>query len=131
MTVSKTIALVFGIVYLLIGLLGFLTVPTSGNLLGIFTVDTMHNLVHVVVGILGIAVAFLNYTYTRLYFQVFGIVFLLLTILGFVTAPNGGMVLGMAMNMPDHVLHLITAVLLLYFGFVYNEAEQPGRAGMA
>ena len=44
----KTAAILFGIVFLLIGILGFVPAitPSNGMLLGIFHVNTAHNLVH-------------------------------------------------------------------------------------
>src|SRR5438132_3618228 len=44
----KTAALLFGIVFLLIGILGFVpaVTPDNGMLLGIFHVNTAHNIVH-------------------------------------------------------------------------------------
>jgi len=44
----------------------------------------------------------------------FGIVYALVTILGFL---GGGIVLGMMMNMADNVLHLVITVFALYYGF--------------
>ena len=51
------ISLVFGVVYLAVGVLGFIpgitqpsTMPGQGLLLGIFAVNTVHNLAHLVLG---------------------------------------------------------------------------------
>ncbi len=115
----RTVALVFGVIYTIVGILGFILNPNGGNLLGIFAVDMMHNSVHLIVGLLGIALSFTNFA--RLYLQVFGVVFLLLAVIGFIMAPSGGDVLGMAMNTADHVLHLLTGVILGYFGFLYRQ----------
>ncbi len=54
---TQTIARVFGVVFLLVGLLGFVTTPFSlegGLLLGLFPVNVLHNLVHLVFGVWGL-----------------------------------------------------------------------------
>lgn len=44
----KTAAILFGVVFLFIGILGFVpaATPANGMLLGIFHVNTAHNIVH-------------------------------------------------------------------------------------
>jgi len=113
-------AWIFGIVVLLVGILGFVPGITSGGLLlGIFMVDGMHNVVHLLTGILAIAAAMGAGTYAKLYFKVFGVVYALVAVLGFVM---GGQVLGMMMNVPDHLLHVVIAAFALYVGFVMKDA---------
>ncbi|MDB5189043.1 MAG: hypothetical protein JWM92_641, partial [Candidatus Nomurabacteria bacterium] len=51
---------------------------------------------------------------SKTYFKVFGIVYGLIAIMGFI---GGGMVLGMMMNTADNLLHVIIAAYSLYFGF--------------
>lgn len=115
---ARTVALVFGVVYLLVGILGFLTANTSNSfLLGIFAVDTLHNTVHLLLGILGIGAAYTGMS--RLYCQVVGVVLLLLGILGFVATDAQGYLLGILhLNLADHLLHLVTGAILAYFGFM-------------
>ena len=49
----RTLAKVFGVVFVLVGILGFVPGITSGgHLLGIFEVDTTHNIIHLISGIL-------------------------------------------------------------------------------
>lgn len=50
---TQTIARVLGVVFLLVGLLDFVTTPFSmegGLLLGLFPVNVLHNLVHLIFG---------------------------------------------------------------------------------
>ncbi len=105
----------FGWVLLIVGILGFIpgVVNSSGLLLGIFSVDAMHNLIHIVSGLLALASAG-SLSGSKLYFKIFGIVYGIVTILGFI---GGGMVLGMMMNMADNVLHLAITAFSLYYGF--------------
>jgi hypothetical protein len=114
---AKTFALVLGVVLLLVGVLGYVLNPTGGHLLGIFAVDGIHNAIHVVSGIAGIAAAMMGWA--RLYCQAFGLIYLLVGILGFVATDSNGMLLGlMHNNMADNLLHLTIGGASTFVGFV-------------
>lgn len=87
-SLNRLFALVIGIVFLLVGILGLLLDPTKGNLLGLFSVNIVHNLVHVLIGVLGIIAAFTGWS--RYYNRGLGIVYLLVGILGFIPALTPG-----------------------------------------
>lgn len=114
MNVQK-LAKVFGIVFLAIGILGFVPALTpDGHLLGLFEVDTMHNVIHILTGVLALLAAG-SVSKAGLFFKVFGVVYALVTVLGFVM---DGEVLGLIhTNMADNVLHLVVAAVALYAGF--------------
>lgn len=99
-----------GIVALILGLLGFVNDPV----LGVFETDAVHNIIHILAGIL--ALAFANKgAQTKTWALILGVVFALITILGFMA--GDGMILGfIANNGADNWLHLIMAVLLLIVG---------------
>lgn len=127
--IQRTVALVFGIVFLLVGLLGFVPALTpGGSLLGIFMVNGLHNIVHLLFGVLGIAAAFTGYS--RVYNKVGGAIYLVLAVIGFIAllgvsalAPNG-MLLGLVMiNMADNFLHLVLGLVLAYVGFAVNSSR--------
>ena len=93
---TRTAARVFGIVYLLVGILGFVpglampmampqTLGGTMSLLGLFPVNILHNLVHVLVGIAGLAVAG-SLANSRTYFRTLAVVYGLLTVLGLIPA---------------------------------------------
>src|SRR5829696_10411393 len=84
----RAVALVFGVSFLAVGVLGFVLNPTGGELLGIFAVNVLHNLVHLLFGIFGIAAAYVGRS--RFYLQGVGIIYLLLTVLGFVPGLYAG-----------------------------------------
>lgn len=115
-SLSKT-AMWFGVVLLVVGVLGFVPgITTSdGLLLGIFGVDTLHNLVHIITGALGIWAAKSGMDASRNFFKVFGVVYGLVTILGFVT--GNGLLWAIPTNMADNLLHVVIAALALYLGF--------------
>jgi hypothetical protein len=113
------IAIVFGIILIAVGVLGFVPAVTpNGLLLGIFEVDKMHNFVHLSTGIIAL-IAASKTSYAKLFFQVFGVVYAAITVAGFVRSGDLWM---MHVNMADNYLHLVIAVIALYFGFVVKAA---------
>src|ERR671910_387277 len=123
---AKTFALVLGVVTLLIGILGYVMNPSGGLLLGIFAVDPPHNLIHLVTGIAGLAAAFMGWA--RLFCQVFGVIYLLVGVLGFVATDSAGMLLGiMHNNMTDNLLHLVIGGAAAFVGFVADKAPVAVR----
>lgn len=121
----QKLAWVFGIVFLLVGLAGFVPALTQGGmLLGIFEVDPLHNVIHLLSGALAIG-AVLAGNYARLYFQAFGVVYAIVAVVGFM---QGDTVLGLiSTNMADHVLHLVIAAAALYVGFGMKEESMVGN----
>ncbi len=122
----RAVASVFGIAFLAVGVLGLVLNPTGGELLGIFAVNVVHNLVHVAFGVLGIAASFTKWS--RTYLQIVGAIYLLLGILGFVPGLYFGheMLLGLVhINLADNFLHLVLGGAAAYFGFA---PQHVGRA---
>lgn len=122
----QTLAWVFGVVLTLVGVLGFVPgVTADGMLLGIFAVDGLHSIVHIVSGLAALAAAWGMYS-ARMYFQVFGVVYGIVAVLGFVM---GGAIL-FETNMADNLLHLVIAAVALYAGFMMKESSATASAGM-
>jgi hypothetical protein len=105
----------FGIIFILLGVLGFVPgVTTDGYLLGIFHVDTVHNVIHLLSGIVALCCAG-SASAAKSYFKIFGVIYGLVTIIGFT---NGESILGIfSINAADNVLHLLISVVALYLGF--------------
>jgi hypothetical protein len=116
MSLVQKAATVFGVGFVVVGILGFIPLFTpNGHLLGIFEVNGVHNVIHLLSGIAAL-VASKTHRYSRLYFQVFGIVYGLVTVLGIFAGDND--LLGiMAHNVADIFLHAIITAAALYFGF--------------
>src|SRR3981189_2708900 len=115
----QMVALLFGAIYLAVGIIGFLpflggsVTLTNSKLLGLFNINLLHNLVHVVIGIAGLAAA-TSLPNSRSSCQVPGLCVLLLGVLGvFVANPLGLLYIGQL----DIPLHLVTGAVLAYFGF--------------
>jgi len=121
--IAKTYANILGAVLTLVGLLGFVSplAPTTsaaphGALLGIFAIDPLHNVIHLASGIVGLAAAnAAGGAYARLYAGVFGAVYALVTIVGFI---QGNTVLGLiSVNLADNILHAAIAIVSLAVAF--------------
>ncbi len=110
-TLVKPFTWILGVVLLLVGILGFV-LPSP--LLGLFEVDTMHNVVHILSGVVGLWAASTGYQYSRLFLMVFGLVYALVAVLGFM----GGSILGLfTVNTPDNYLHAAIAAACLVVAF--------------
>jgi hypothetical protein len=118
----KTAAILFGIVFLLVGVLGFVPGITTGQmLLGIFHVNAVHNLVHLLSGAVALLTGLTSTAAARTYFRVFGIVYALVAVLGFIV--GNGLLLGLiANNMADTWLHVVIALVALALGFMAQES---------
>lgn len=115
----KSWSLLFGIAFIIIGILGFIPAITPDNLLfGLFMVDTIHNVIHLVSGALALVVAY-NLNYATLYFRIFGVVYAVVAIAGFFTND----LLIIHVNLADNFLHLVIAALSLYLGFLRNRLK--------
>jgi hypothetical protein len=118
---NRIVATVFGAVYVLVGLLGFAVtggvafVATEGGLLlGIFEVNPLHNVAHLLIGGALLIAGLANARAAKVTNTVVGAAYLLLGIVGFFIADTGANIL--ALNTADHFLHLASALVLLGVG---------------
>lgn len=111
----KKLAIIWGVLFLAAGILGFVPAAvTDHKLLGLFHVDTMHNIIHILSGLIAFAASGAEKT-SRLYFVGFGWVYALVAVVGFI---QGDTVLGLFhVNSADNWLHVFFAVLLLGIGY--------------
>jgi hypothetical protein len=130
---NRLVAVVFGAVYVVVGLLGFVYTSgvdffaTSGGLiLGIFEVNPFHNIAHLLIGgallfagVKGIAPA--KATNTTI-----GAAYLLLGIVGLFLVGSGFNIL--ALNAADNVLHFASAILLLGVGLMADKRTRAVSA---
>ena len=135
-------ALVLGIIFLLIGILGFipgLTVmpethqhdlavegPGHGYLLGLFHVNVLHNLIHLLFGVWGI-IAYRTFDASRIYSRSVAVIYGVLTIMGLI--PGLNTVFGLVpIHGHDVWLHLMIAAAAAYFGFAAAPVTTPTLA---
>ena len=113
----KTAAILFGLVFLLVGILGFVPAITKDEmLLGIFHVNFAHNIVHLASGAVFLLCGMAGAGPSRMFFRVFGIVYALVAALGFYNGdqPIFGLI---SNNMPVVWLHVVLALVMLFLGF--------------
>lgn len=116
----KTAALLFGIVFILIGILGFVPGVTDNEmLLGIFHVNAAHNVVHLLSGAVALFAGMTSAGAARIYFRVFGVIYGLVAILGLMNMGQHTMLLGLISNNDaDTFLHIAIAAVSLLLGFM-------------
>lgn len=119
---AKKLAYVFGAVFVLVGLLGFVNNPLVGAN-GIFETDALHNLVHLLFGVVLLVVAMKAAAKSALYLKIIGVIYLVLAVLGFLMGE--GMLLGLVQtNTADHWLHLILGVVLVLGSFMAKDTSE-------
>lgn len=123
---NRLLATIFGAVYLLVGLLGFAVTGgigfianEGGLLLGIFMVNPLHNIAHLLIGAALLIAGLANARAAKTTNIVIGAAYLLLGIVGFFLSGPANV---LALNVPDHFLHLGSAAVLLGVGLGTDKA---------
>jgi len=119
----KSAAVLFGVVFLLVGILGFVPAVTKDQmLLGIFHVNAAHNCVHLLSGVVALFCGMTSLGASLWYFRIFGLVYGLVAVMGFFV--GDGMLLGLiSNNTADTWLHVGIAAVSLLLGFIPASAE--------
>ena len=110
------LALVIGVVYLLVGLLGFAVTGFDNftqhdhqeTLLG-FAVNPLHNIVHILIGALGIAL-WKTRAGARRFGWILAVVYGLTTIYGFIVGQPDNDANILNINGADNILHLLSTI---------------------
>ena len=114
---AKKLALVFGVVFILVGLLGMFVPNPLVGAGAIFDTNMAHDLVHLLFGIILLAVALKAPAKSGMWLTILGVVYLIIAVLGFLMAPGSGMLLGLVQtNDADHWLHIVLGVVLILAG---------------
>lgn len=116
----KTAAIIFGIFFIVAGIGGFVpALAPDGMLFGIFMIGPVHNTIHLASGAAALFCAFAGAGAARKYFQIFGVVYLLVALVGFYYGNNP--LMGMVEhNKADIGLHIAIAAVALFLGFAGN-----------
>jgi hypothetical protein len=118
----KRVAMLFGVVFIVVGVLGF-TVPggmqmgdaaNAPKLLGLFPVNLLHNLVHILFGVWGLAAA-RSFSGAVAYCKLGGMIYLALAVIGLVAPTTFGLI---PIGGNDVFLHTALGVLLVWVGFM-------------
>ena len=124
-SLNSTVAMAFGVVFTLVGLAGFLVSGTfagtdDNTLLG-FEVNHLHNIVHLLIGVVLLAASRKTAT-ARTANLVIGIAYLGLAVLGpFLTGTEANI---LALNSPDHVLHVLSGLVLTGVGALADKSSR-------
>jgi hypothetical protein len=119
---SKTASILFGLVFLAVGGLGFVENPIVGESHdAIFHADKIHNIVHLVSGALFLLVAMAAPASAGGFCKLFGIVYLALGVWGLVQYGTDGMgtLMGfLHVNGNDNFLHIGLGLVIFLAGFL-------------
>jgi 4-hydroxybenzoate polyprenyltransferase len=137
-TPLQTTALVVGVVFLLVGILGFIpgvtqdfdTITFAGHesdakLLGIFEVSILHNLVHALFGIAGIAMA-RAWSTARTYLIGGGAIYLVLWLYGLLIEEDSAANF-VPVNDADNWLHLVLGLGMIGVGVALSRDARSTR----
>ncbi len=134
---TRTAALVFAIAFAAVGIMGFMPSPPPvdappltvehghGMALGVFPVNTLHNIVHLLFAVLGLAAW--GGGRARGYFQLLAVSYALLAVLGLSATTNTTFGL-IPIWGADVYLHGAVAIGACYFGFVHGSLDLPSHS---
>lgn len=131
----KRVAMVIGILFLLVGILGLVSTggmsmaadPAPAMILGLFPVNLLHNILHLVFGVWGL-VAARSFAGAKMYAQTVGVIYLVLACLAFVSPTTFGLI---PIGGNDIWLHAVIGLVLAGAGFTAKEGmAAPAPAGM-
>lgn len=133
-TLLQTAALLVGGTFVLVGLLGFVPGITTGfdelsfasndsgaELLGIFQVSVLHNLVHLLFGVVGIVMA-KSAAGAKLFLVGGGAVYVVLFVYGLVINLDSAANF-VPVNEADNYLHLVLGVAMIALGSVLGKKD--------
>lgn len=123
----QKVSMLFGIVFILIGIAGFFftgmsmdaDMATAPRLLGVFPLNAVHNVVHLLFGTWGILAARTPRN-ARLYCQVSGGLYMVLAVLGFFLPTTFGFI---PIGGNDIALHAVIGLALTLIGFMTSDDE--------
>lgn len=142
-TLVQHVALLFGVVFLVVGVAGFIPGLTTGYdtmqfaghhseamLLGVFQVSILHNIVHLLYGIVGIVLS-RTPGMARHYLLWGGVLYLLLLVYGLIVDRQSAANF-VPLNTADNWLHLVLGVTMIALALLLPRTsrlhpERPGR----
>ena len=134
----RSATLVVGVVFLLVGVLGFVPGITNhfgdmtfaghnsdAKLLGIFQVSILHNIVHLLFGVVGVLAARTSAA-ARSYLIIGGVIYLVLWIYGLVIDKTSGANF-VPLNTADDWLHFVLGVGMIALGVILARRTRTAR----
>ena len=129
---TRTFAMLFGIVFLAIGVLGFVPAlveplhpghpevnPDGGLLLGLFPINAIHNAVHILFGLWGLA-ASRSLGGSLGYARAVAVIYIVLAVMGLLAEPFNTTFGFIPLYQNDVWLHGAIGLVAAYFGWVHR-----------
>jgi hypothetical protein len=125
---AKTVATILGVVFLLAGVIGFV----SHDFLGMH-LNTAHNLVHIISGAISLYFGLAgSLAGARTFCLVFGAVYLLLGVCGFLLGSGSDWLLKiddlLMFGKMDHIVHILLGAVFLIGGLMTKTAMNAERS---
>ena len=136
---TRTFALIWGIVFLMLAVSGVvpgLWHPAGpghpdiavdsmyGDAAGLFPVNILHNLVHLLFGVWGV-IAYRNWDSAKTYAKAVAIIYAMFVVMGLI--PGLNTTFGLVPLFGNDVwLHILLAAPAAYFGFVHRDRDTVG-----
>ncbi len=131
-TLNQRVATIFGAIYLLVGLLGFVVTgfdefisTNTDEVLILFELNPLHNIVHLAIGAALLGAGRASHDAAKTMNTVVGATYLLVGILGFLIIDSEANIL--SLNMADNFLHLASAAVLLAVALRKEPATTTAR----
>lgn len=134
---AQWLALAIGVVYTVVGVVGFVMTgldgfaePSGELLLGVFEINPLHNIVHLVIGVAGLVLSS-RLDRTRLYGWLLAVGYGLAFVYGLFVAESDEPANFLALNQGDNWLHIISALAGLAVALWPARQTQQTRPGVA
>jgi hypothetical protein len=120
-SLQQTYAFFVGIIFTVLGIAGFFVT----NILVLFGVNQLHNIIHLVTGVIALICGAASEKLSRMFNLAAGVIYLLVSIIGFIALALGtqqlpidlnALVTLINLNTADNIIHLILSVSLLFVG---------------
>ena len=135
---TRTMALIVGIVFLVVGAGGFFLIDRTavpdagltmthgfGHELGLFPVNTLHNIVHILFGLWGL-LSYKSLGASKSYGKGVAIAYAVLTVAGFI--PGLDTMFGLVPLFGNDIwLHALLALVAAYFGWMHRDVATGDR----
>lgn len=114
----RALAFLYGIAFIALGILGFIPkISPNYMLFYVFHVNVLNNVLFLLTGGLAFWMCAKSRHASTLYFQIFGIIYLVWSILAFYYGNAKPVFAVIANNIADAVLYLCLALITLWIGF--------------
>ena len=135
-------AMLFGIIFLIVGIAGFIPGITTdydqlttfddegAKLLGIVGINILENIVHLLFGVAGLAAAS-SWAASKNYFVWGGVIYLALWLYGLLIPESDSGWNFMGLNTASHWLHFLLGVAMLAIGYLLSRRVVADRAATA